>query len=580
MAQGELSAALELFEEVMSAPTPEKDLQTALYSAARCYASLDRVEDGVRAIQQAVSLHGLAPEAAGSDPDLVPLRANSAFVDLVADTEPAGPGDAQSPETTPGLPATALTTGLVSSGLSALYLTSRVMAAGASSASLAQLQQQLAVALGAAAVFGALLFREKQGLGRGKSATLSAQESLGGLLVAGDGGGAAVAGLAGRRTVVLLGPEKDVLVAAADAQGYRGALLGAGRGCAVLPLITDEQGVVKNAREVAGADGTVPPGEWELSPVDGAAWARFAREGVPGDALRHMIIGPDGAVESVGDGAPVWAAMVRRLGTKPVFSSVTDRLLSSMDGEGEDTEGARSGTAGQLLSVAALGIILLLVGAAVTNKDALNDALAYFTSVVDDWGYLGMAAYVAVYAVLEILAVPAIPLTMTAGALFGTIPGTIVSSLGATIAATGAFLIARYLARDRVLAFAQKNAKFRAIDRAIGKDSFKIVALLRLSPLLPFSLGNYLYGLTSVQLAPYVAASWLGMLPGTYAYVVAGKFGRDALAGGAEGAGLEWWKLALGAAVTLGTVVYIGNLANEAMKEEGLADGEAGEDAD
>ena len=66
------------------------------------------------------------------------------------------------------------------------------------------------------------------------------------------------------------------------------------------------------------------------------------------------------------------------------------------------------------------------------------------------------------------------------------------------------FFIARYLVRDRVLKLAEGNKKFMAIDKAIGENGFRVVALLRLSPLLPFSLGNYLYGLTSVKLVPYI----------------------------------------------------------------------------
>lgn len=72
------------------------------------------------------------------------------------------------------------------------------------------------------------------------------------------------------------------------------------------------------------------------------------------------------------------------------------------------------------------------------------------------------------------------------------------------LAATAAFLIARYFARDRILKVAQNNPKFLAIDKAVGADGFRVVTLLRLSPLLPFSLGNYLYRLTSIELGPYV----------------------------------------------------------------------------
>ena len=72
------------------------------------------------------------------------------------------------------------------------------------------------------------------------------------------------------------------------------------------------------------------------------------------------------------------------------------------------------------------------------------------------------------------------------------------------MAAAVAFLIARYFARERILKFVEGNKRFLAIDKAIGENGFRVVTLLRLSPLLPFSLGNYLYGLTSVKFIPYV----------------------------------------------------------------------------
>lgn len=65
-----------------------------------------------------------------------------------------------------------------------------------------------------------------------------------------------------------------------------------------------------------------------------------------------------------------------------------------------------------------------------------------------------------------------------------------------------------------MLQYASGHPKFAAIDAAIGRDGFRVVALLRLSPLLPLAASNYLYGLTSVDLGSYVLASWLGMLPG------------------------------------------------------------------
>lgn len=81
------------------------------------------------------------------------------------------------------------------------------------------------------------------------------------------------------------------------------------------------------------------------------------------------------------------------------------------------------------------------------------------------------------------------------------------------MAAAVAFLIARYFARERILKLVEGNKKFLAIDKAIGENGFWVVTLLRLSPLLPFSLGNYLYGLTSVKFLPYVLGRLVSDFP-------------------------------------------------------------------
>ncbi|PIA44246.1 hypothetical protein AQUCO_01700089v1 [Aquilegia coerulea] len=144
-------------------------------------------------------------------------------------------------------------------------------------------------------------------------------------------------------------------------------------------------------------------------------------------------------------------------------------------------------------------------------RDQINAFLTQFTGFIEGYGPAGYALFVAVYAGLEILAIPAIPLTMSAGLLFGTVTGTIIVSISGTLAATLAFLIARYFARERILKLVEGNKKFLAIDKAIGENGFRVVTLLRLSPLLPFSLGNYLYGLTSVKFLPYVLGRNMGI---------------------------------------------------------------------
>lgn len=126
---------------------------------------------------------------------------------------------------------------------------------------------------------------------------------------------------------------------------------------------------------------------------------------------------------------------------------------------------------------------------------------------------------------------------------------------------------ARPPCRDRVLELAKGNKQFMAMDRAISKDGFKVVTLLRLSPLLPFALSNYLYGLTSVDVTSYVAGSWLGMLPGTLAYVLAGSYGKDVLLAGGQHRGPEMWQVLLVGGFTVAVLGYIGRLAKVAMTE-------------
>ncbi|KAK6257880.1 hypothetical protein QUC31_001339 [Theobroma cacao] len=203
------------------------------------------------------------------------------------------------------------------------------------------------------------------------------------------------------------------------------------------------------------------------------------------------------------------------------------KVDADADGNGEGgIEGGSALTGTLLAGVLLFGVVGGLGTVGFIYKDQINAFLNQFSTFIEGYGPAGYALFVAVYAGLEVLAIPAIPLTMSAGLLFGSVIGTIIVSISGTVAASVAFLIARYFARERILKLVEGNKKFLAIDKAIGENGFRVVTLLRLSPLLPFSLGNYLYGLTSVKFVPYVLGSWLGMLPGTWAYVSAGAFGR------------------------------------------------------
>eukprot|EP00271_Cylindrocystis_brebissonii_P005734 TRINITY_DN17960_c0_g4_i1.p1 TRINITY_DN17960_c0_g4~~TRINITY_DN17960_c0_g4_i1.p1 ORF type:complete len:364 (-),score=36.31 TRINITY_DN17960_c0_g4_i1:723-1814(-) len=260
----------------------------------------------------------------------------------------------------------------------------------------------------------------------------------------------------------------------------------------------------------------------------------------------------------------------------PVESDRNGNGSSSHDIErsgSQKSEGVSNTTAmgGSVIAVLlVLATIAAVGGLGYAYRDKIEELILYFEGYIQELGPLGYVYFVAGYALLEMLAIPAIPLTMSAGLLFGIPTGTLLVSIAGTIAATGAFLIARYVARDRLLEATKDNKKFQAIDRAVGDDSFRVVTLLRLSPLLPFSLGNYLYGLTSVKLRPYVLGSWVGMLPGTWAYVSAGSFGRsllDAQEGQPFQGTSSLISLGLGVTATLVAAAYVTNVAKTAIKD-------------
>lgn len=205
----------------------------------------------------------------------------------------------------------------------------------------------------------------------------------------------------------------------------------------------------------------------------------------------------------------------------------------------------------------------------------LETYISQFNTYVSGLGTLGFIVYGLFYIIATILFVPGAITTIGAGFLFGLGWGTLVVNISATIGASLAFLIARYLARDWVRSKAETYPKFNAIDKAIGKQGGKIVGLLRLSPALPFSLSNYLYGLTAVKFWPYVIATWLGTLPGTLMYVYFGAIGKAGLnaatTGPTESSPAQKVFLVIGLIVTIGVTIWITKMAQKALKETELS---------
>ena len=217
-----------------------------------------------------------------------------------------------------------------------------------------------------------------------------------------------------------------------------------------------------------------------------------------------------------------------------------------------------------------LAIGIAAVGLVVAFGRRLADALPVFTQWVEGLGALAPIAFIAGYALAVVAFVPGSVLTLAGGAIFGLVEGVIYVFVAAVLGSTIAFLLARHVARAAVARRIEGDVRFARIDRAIGAEGRRIVFLLRLSPVFPFSLLNYALGLTRVRLTDYLVAS-LGMLPGTMLYVYAGKLGGDvvAAAGGAGPgrSGAEWVMLGVGLAATVAVTWRITRIARQALDD-------------
>lgn len=215
-----------------------------------------------------------------------------------------------------------------------------------------------------------------------------------------------------------------------------------------------------------------------------------------------------------------------------------------------------------------LAVVLIVFAARFFNAQQLVRELLEWISGLGPWGPV---VFVFIYIAATILFIPGFLLTLGSGFLFGVVKGSILVSVASTLGATLAFLAGRYLARSWVSQKIAGNEKFKAIDRAVGREGWKIVGLVRLSPIFPFNLLNYAMGLTGVSLKEFFLASWLGMLPGTLMYVYLGSLAGDlAMLGSGQHVRTpaEWALYAVGLVATIVVTVYVTRLARSALREK------------
>ena len=230
------------------------------------------------------------------------------------------------------------------------------------------------------------------------------------------------------------------------------------------------------------------------------------------------------------------------------------------------------------LTVLVLAIVALIVISQVVDvQNMLGNAM----DNVKNLGWLGYVVFAALYIAATVLFLAPTILTLGAGAVYGVVAGTVLVSVSSMLGACTAFYLGRHLAREAIAAKVEGNVKFKAIDDAVRKQGWKIVGLTRLSPVFPFSLLNYMYGLTPVSFRHYFFASWIGMLPGTVMYVYLGTAGESLVTLGAEGRGrttAEWALFAVGLVVTVIVTLFVTRLASKALSEAVASDN--GERAD
>jgi uncharacterized membrane protein YdjX (TVP38/TMEM64 family) len=210
----------------------------------------------------------------------------------------------------------------------------------------------------------------------------------------------------------------------------------------------------------------------------------------------------------------------------------------------------------------------LLAGAWALQASVRVDAALDAVAGLGPWGPV---LFVGLSVLAVVLFVPSLVLSLAAGALFGFVLGLPLTLMGGTLGAVAAFSIGRHLARERVARALVGNATFRALNRAAGARGWRIVALARLTPIFPFAIGNYGFGLSPMSTRAYGLASLLGSLPSNAVYVYAGSLSGSLAAATAEGrerTPAEWALLLGGLLATVALAVYLRRIATRELARE------------
>ncbi len=224
----------------------------------------------------------------------------------------------------------------------------------------------------------------------------------------------------------------------------------------------------------------------------------------------------------------------------------------------------------KLLVFAGLIAALIIVTRGFNPSEILERSCGW----IENFGGFAPLVFIVVYNLGTLLFLPGSLLTLKGGILFGLFWGSLYVIIAAILGATIAFLLGRYFFRDRVSRIIQAHPKFRLINAAIADNGWQIVLLTRLSPIFPFNLTNYAFGLTQISLRDYVLGS-LGILPGTIMYTYLGTLvGELSMAENPEHftdpnmKALHWGIRIMGLAATIGITIYLAQVSRNALEQK------------
>jgi len=216
--------------------------------------------------------------------------------------------------------------------------------------------------------------------------------------------------------------------------------------------------------------------------------------------------------------------------------------------------------------------IAVIIAALIASTQLINlqEILTHTLQWINDLGPSAAIVFIIIYMVATVFFFPASILTLGAGIIFDIFFGSLYVFIAASVGASLAFLVGRYIARGWVEKRIEGNPQFKAIDQAVAEEGMKIVLLTRLSPIFPFNLLNYAYGLTKVTFQDYVIGT-LGILPGTIMYVYVGSLAKNLATLGSEEvttpSEIQWAIRIIGFIATVVVTVYVTKIARKALAQ-------------